>query len=93
VGYRCARSESAGGVRLDSEHLGEKLIVHNYGHGGAGAALAWSCAVRVAQLVAGARRRESSWRDDRTVVGLLARLAESAVGPGQSVGPSSRLPE
>src|ERR1700752_2606531 len=29
------------GFMLRSEKLGEKLLVHNYGHGGAGGALSW----------------------------------------------------
>lgn len=38
-------------VRLEAETVGDKLLVHNYGHGGAGVTLSWGCAVEVAELV------------------------------------------
>jgi D-amino-acid oxidase len=41
VGLRPVRSR----VRLDCERLGPgRLLVHNYGHGGAGVSLSWGCA-------------------------------------------------
>ncbi|GAA2773426.1 FAD-dependent oxidoreductase [Streptomyces showdoensis] len=49
VGLRPAR---AGGVRIEAEPLpGGGLLVHNYGHGGAGVTVAWGCAERAAELV------------------------------------------
>jgi D-amino-acid oxidase len=41
----------AGGVRLERERLGDKTIVHNYGHGGAGVTLSWGSAEEVADLL------------------------------------------
>jgi glycine/D-amino acid oxidase-like deaminating enzyme len=41
VGLRPYRS---GGFLVDVERLGEKLLVHNYGHGGAGITLSWGTA-------------------------------------------------
>jgi D-amino-acid oxidase len=42
-------------VRLEAEHpTPERLLVHNYGHGGAGVTLSWGCAAEVASLVASA---------------------------------------
>jgi D-amino-acid oxidase len=42
-------------VRLEAEPWAPgKLLVHNYGHGGAGVTLSWGCAAEVAGLVAGA---------------------------------------
>ena len=32
----CLRPFRAAGPRLDVERLGDKLVVHNYGHGGSG---------------------------------------------------------
>jgi glycine/D-amino acid oxidase-like deaminating enzyme len=32
------------GFRVEAERLGEKLLVHNYGHGGAGVTLSWGTA-------------------------------------------------
>jgi glycine/D-amino acid oxidase-like deaminating enzyme len=37
----CTRPFRAEGPRLDVEQLGQKTIVHNYGHGGSGWSLSW----------------------------------------------------
>jgi glycine/D-amino acid oxidase-like deaminating enzyme len=41
-------------VRLEAERVGsggDKLVVHDYGHGGAGVTLSWGCADDVVALV------------------------------------------
>jgi D-amino-acid oxidase len=49
VGLRPGRAS----VRLEAERwANDKLLVHNYGHGGAGVTLSWGCAAEVARLVA-----------------------------------------
>lgn len=56
VGLRPGRAS----VRVQAEVREGGLVVHNYGHGGAGVTLSWGCAFEVAELVAqharGARR-------------------------------------
>jgi D-amino-acid oxidase len=47
VGFRPVRPE----VRLESEPLGDAVLWHNYGHGGAGISLAWGCAAEIAAEV------------------------------------------
>jgi D-amino-acid oxidase len=47
VGLRPHRD---GGFLLRAEKLGEKTLIHNYGHGGAGMSLAWGCGTLVADL-------------------------------------------
>jgi glycine/D-amino acid oxidase-like deaminating enzyme len=37
----CTRPFRAEGPRLDVERIGQKIIVHNYGHGGSGWSLSW----------------------------------------------------
>jgi glycine/D-amino acid oxidase-like deaminating enzyme len=37
----CTRPFRAAGPRLDTEQVGSKLVVHNYGHGGSGWSLSW----------------------------------------------------
>jgi D-amino-acid oxidase len=32
------------GIRLEAETVGNKVIIHNYGHGGSGISLSWGCA-------------------------------------------------
>jgi D-amino-acid oxidase len=52
VGLRPVRPH----VRLDSETLGTgQIVVHNYGHGGAGITLSWGCARDVAELIRAGR--------------------------------------
>jgi D-amino-acid oxidase len=46
VGLRPARDE----VRLETERVGTGVVIHNYGHGGAGFTLAWGCADEVLAL-------------------------------------------
>lgn len=50
AGVRPARSA----VRVEVERRGAGLVVHCYGHGGAGVTLSWGCAAEVARLCLGA---------------------------------------
>jgi D-amino-acid oxidase len=47
IGYRHKRET----VRLESTTEGMRSILHNYGHGGAGVTLSWSCAIRIASMI------------------------------------------
>ena len=49
IGYRFMGNGKEG-LRLDSEEKFNRLIIHNYGHGGAGVTISWGCAFRVASL-------------------------------------------
>jgi D-amino-acid oxidase len=49
VGLRPVRPS----VRLEAESLDGRLVVHNYGHGGAGVTLSWGCAQDVTEAVLG----------------------------------------
>lgn len=49
-GYRYIRSRP-NGLRLESEEINDKLIIHNYGHGGAGITLSWGCAIEIQQII------------------------------------------
>lgn len=51
VGLRPGR---IGGFRLAPEQLDEKLVVHNYGHGGDGYTLSWPCAKWAADQISAA---------------------------------------
>ena len=55
VGLRPGRSA----VRLEREERPQGVVVHCYGHGGAGVTLSWGCAAEVARLVAGHRATAS----------------------------------
>jgi glycine/D-amino acid oxidase-like deaminating enzyme len=43
----CLRPFRAAGPRLDVETVGDKRVVHNYGHGGSGWSLSWGSAAQV----------------------------------------------
>ncbi len=53
----CLRPFRPAGPRLEAEAVGERTIVHNYGHGGAGWSLAWGYAERARDLALAARPR------------------------------------
>ena len=50
AGLRPYRSS---GFVVRAEKMGDTLVVHNYGHGGAGVTLSWGCAREAATLLAG----------------------------------------
>jgi D-amino-acid oxidase len=54
LGHRAGlRPVRTSGVRIEAEELpGGGLLVHNYGHGGAGVTVAWGCAESAAALAA-----------------------------------------
>lgn len=52
VGLRPGR---IGGFRLAAEKMAEKLVVHNYGHGGDGYTLSWPCAQWAADQISAAQ--------------------------------------
>jgi glycine/D-amino acid oxidase-like deaminating enzyme len=53
----CTRPFRAQGPRLDVEQLGQKTIVHNYGHGGSGWSLSWgSSGIAVQKAMAGGEK-------------------------------------
>jgi D-amino-acid oxidase len=47
VGIRPQRTT----IRLEHQDLGDRHIVHNYGHGGSGVSLSWGCADEVTSIV------------------------------------------
>jgi glycine/D-amino acid oxidase-like deaminating enzyme len=53
----CLRPFRAAGPRLDVERVGEKTVVHNYGHGGSGWSLSWgSSSLAVEKALTGGQR-------------------------------------
>lgn len=48
------------GFRLDTESMGEKLLVHNYGHGGSGMSLSWGTGAMAADLALGGSGRRAA---------------------------------
>lgn len=46
----CLRPFRATGPRVESERVGDQLVIHNYGHGGSGWSLSWGSGARVVDL-------------------------------------------
>jgi len=51
LGHRTGIRPSRPQVRLEHDDLGDRHVVHNYGHSGAGVSLSWGCADDVAEIV------------------------------------------
>lgn len=69
----CLRPFRAAGPRLDVERVGDKTVVHNYGHGGSGWSLSWgSSAMAVEKAMAAGER-------DVAVIGCGALGLTSAI--------------
>jgi D-amino-acid oxidase len=69
----CLRPFRAAGPRLDVERVGDKIVVHNYGHGGSGWSLSWgSSSIAVEKAMAAGER-------DVAVVGCGALGLTSAI--------------
>ena len=69
----CTRPFRAQGPRLDTEQIGSKLVVHNYGHGGSGWSLSWgSSGIAVRKAMASGER-------DIAVIGCGALGVTSAL--------------
>jgi D-amino-acid oxidase len=51
LGHRAGIRPDRPQIRLEHENLGDRHIVHNYGHSGAGVSLSWGCADDVAEIV------------------------------------------
>jgi glycine/D-amino acid oxidase-like deaminating enzyme len=54
----CLRPFRAAGPRMEVERVGEKTVVHNYGHGGSGWSLSWGSATLAVEKVMAAGERE-----------------------------------
>ena len=54
----CTRPFRAQGPRLDVEQIGQKTVVHNYGHGGSGWSLSWGSSAIAAQKAMAVGKRD-----------------------------------
>jgi len=85
----CLRPFRAAGPRLDVETVGDKRVVHNYGHGGSGWSLSWGSA-----RIAARNALEGGHRDIAVIgcgaLGLTAALTLQRAGARVSIYAAER---
>ena len=88
----CLRPFRAAGPRLDVETVGDKRVVHNYGHGGSGWSLAWGSA-----QIAARNALEGGHRDIAVIgcgaLGLTAALTLQRAGARVRIYAAERTPQ
>jgi D-amino-acid oxidase len=88
----CSRPFRAAGPRLDAERVGDKLVLHNYGHGGSGWSLSWGSAEIVT-----ARAMATGERDVAVIgcgaLGLTAAITLQRAGARVTIYAKERPPE
>ncbi len=72
----CLRPFRAQGPRIEAERVGDKLVVHNYGHGGSGWSLSWGSGTRALELALAGRDESLT---DVAVIGCGALGLTSAI--------------
>ncbi|MEM7690516.1 MAG: FAD-dependent oxidoreductase [Pseudomonadota bacterium] len=75
----CTRPFRAAGPRLETERVGNKAIVHNYGHGGSGWSLAWGYA-EAARDLASASAPKAVTVVGAGAIGLTSAIAIAETG-------------
>ncbi len=73
VGHRPYRPS---GFRVEAERMGDKLVVHNYGHGGAGITLSWGTAEQAVSEASHAEGRSAAVLGSGAVGLATARLLQ-----------------
>jgi glycine/D-amino acid oxidase-like deaminating enzyme len=88
----CTRPFRAQGPRIETERLGRKTIVHNYGHGGTGWSLSWGSATLALRHVLATRQREVAVIGCG-VIGLTSALVAQRAGLKVRIYAKERPPE
>ena len=88
----CLRPFRAAGPRLEVETVGDKRVVHNYGHGGSGWSLAWG-----SSTVAAGMALEGGTREVAVIgcgaLGLTSALLLRRAGARVTIYAKERLPQ
>jgi glycine/D-amino acid oxidase-like deaminating enzyme len=88
----CTRPFRSQGPRIETERLGRKTIVHNYGHGGTGWSLSWGSAALALRHVQATREREVAVIGCG-VIGLTSALVAQRAGLKVRIYAKDRPPE
>jgi D-amino-acid oxidase len=88
----CLRPFRAAGPRIEAERIGDKRVVHNYGHGGSGWSLSWGSAQIVRDLA-----MQGGTTDIAVIgcgaLGLTAATTLQRAGATVTIYASDRLPQ
>jgi glycine/D-amino acid oxidase-like deaminating enzyme len=88
----CLRPFRAAGPRLDVENVGDKRVVHNYGHGGSGWSLSWG-----SSTIATAKAMEGGTKEVAVIgcgaLGLTSALLLQRAGAKVTIYAKERTPQ
>ena len=88
----CLRPFRAAGPRLDVERVGDKRVVHNYGHGGSGWSLSWG-----SSTIAAGKALEGGTREVAVIgcgaLGLTSALLLQRAGAKVTIYAKERTPQ
>src|SRR5262249_38295661 len=82
----------AAGPRLDVERVGDKTVVHNYGHGGSGWALSWGSSSVAVEKAMGKGEREIAVIGCGAL-GLTSAIVLQQAGAGETIYAKERPPD
>ena len=88
----CLRPFRPAGPRVETERLGDTLVVHNYGHGGSGWSLSWGSSARAVQLAMQASPREVAVIGCGAL-GLTSALLAQRAGARLTIYAREQLPQ
>jgi glycine/D-amino acid oxidase-like deaminating enzyme len=89
----CLRPFRAAGPRMDVERVGERVVVHNYGHGGSGWSLSWGAAdVAVRKALEAANGRSEIAVVGCGALGLTAAITAQRAGLKVTIYAKERPP-
>jgi len=93
----CLRPFRAAGPRIETEALGHKTVVHNYGHGGSGWSLSWGSAAEAVRLAQEAFAKKPSSPKKIAVIGagalgLTAAITAQRAGADVTIYARERFP-
>jgi len=87
----CLRPFRASGPRIETERMGRKTVVHNYGHGGSGWSLSWGSAAEAVRLVQPIKPRKVAVIG-AGAIGLTTALTAQRAGMEVTVYARERYP-
>ena len=88
----CLRPFRPAGPRVETERLGDTLVVHNYGHGGSGWSLSWGSSARAVRLAMQASPAEVAVIGCGAL-GLTSAILAQRAGARVTIHARNQLPE